>query len=278
VEETISAHSLTAAQANEIVAQAMMVEDQVTVVGVPEEFTPAPLPPDTSVELAGGFQDYMTGEVSMEAEVRELNGIDEEAIAKIADPGKSLLTILQRGVVSVGDTKATVEILDQLLAGDRELLLIAIRKVTFGNEVKLEGACPECLAPDQTFTIDLTEDVEIRRLEDPMDRSFTMDTKLGKVLVSLPTGRTQKKLLQNAEKTVPELDTILLKDCVNEINGMPIVDVKQVQALGISDRRKITNEIADRAPGPRLGDIKKMCTACEQEVPLPLTVADLFRL
>jgi uncharacterized protein (DUF952 family) len=264
------------AKANELIKQ--MMEEQVTVVGVPETYTPAPLPPDSSVELAAGFMDFSTGEVYMDAEVRELNGVDEEAVARVTDSGKSLLTILQRGVVSVGDKKATVEILDQLLAGDRELLLVAIRKATFGNEVKLEGSCPECLAPGQVFTIDLEEDLTVKRLDDPSDRNFIVETKSGPVLVSLPTGRTQKKLLQNSDKTLPELDTLLLRDCISEINGLPVMDVKQVQALGIADRRKITSEIADRAPGPRLGDIKKMCSACEQEVPIPLTVADLFRL
>lgn len=276
MEQTLSA-ATNPALANQIAKQVM--EEQQTVVGAPgEPLTPVPQPPDTSIELAAGLLEPFTGELTMSAEVRELNGNDEEALARITDAGKTLLAILQRGTVSIGDKKAS-EVLDDLLAGDRELLLVEIRKATFGKEVKLEGSCPSCGAPDQTFSVDLESDLPIKRLEDPVnDRRFLLECNAGVVTVDLPTGRTQAKLLQNAGKTLPELDSILLKDCVTSINGLPVMGVDQVKALGIGDRRKITDEIAKRAPGPQLSEIKKQCSACEQEVAIPLTIADLFRL
>jgi hypothetical protein len=112
------------------------------------------LPPDTSVTLPGGLLDPILGIVNT-AEVRELNGADEEAVAKVNDVPKSLMVILERGTVKIGDEKATKADLDALLAGDRETLLLAIRKVTFGSEIKLgPGECPEC-GEEQTFNIDL---------------------------------------------------------------------------------------------------------------------------
>ena len=53
-------------------------------------------PSDTVVTLPGGYL-TATGEIITEAEVRELNGSDEEAIARTANIGKAILTILHRG-------------------------------------------------------------------------------------------------------------------------------------------------------------------------------------
>lgn len=232
------------------------------------------LPPDTTVELPGGLFDPIDGTTNT-AEVRELNGADEEAIAKSSDMGKGLLTILERATVKIGDKKPTREDLDSLLAGDREMLLLAIRKVTFGNTVKLgPGACPEC-GEEQVFEVDLTKDVVVKKLEND-ERYFSVDCKIGEVKVGLPDGGTQKDIVNSTNKTAAELDTLLLKGCIATINGLPVMSVQQVRDLSITDRRKILNAISDRNPGPQLSEIKKNCQACGQEVPLPLTLADLF--
>jgi hypothetical protein len=87
-------------------------------------------PPSGEVKLLAGLYNSFTGELTDTAEVRELTGADEEAIAKITDYGRSLLAILERGTVKIGDKPATKEVLDKLLAGDRDYLLMKIRIVT----------------------------------------------------------------------------------------------------------------------------------------------------
>lgn len=277
MEQVINAES-NPQLANQLVNQAIATAAQAEASGGAQELKPAPLPPDTKVELLGGLFDPFTNTNETEAEIRELTGTDEEAIAKITDLGKSLLAILQRGVVSIGGTKATAEMLDDLLAGDRELLLLAIRKATFGSTVEVSGPCPHCNA-EQDFEIDLNADVTLKKLDDPVsDRQFIVTGKAGTFKVALPTGHAQKKLMLNAEKTTAELDTMLLRECVLAINEKPVIDVRQVLSLGIQDRRKLTTEIGERNPGPQLSEITKSCSSCGQEVPLPLTVADTFRL
>ena len=267
---TINA-STNPASANKAVADAMALAEQEAVVQVKKE--PLTLPSATEVELLGGFYDPFEG-TSMTAEIRELNGVDEEAISKIADTGKALLEILERGTVSIGSNPATKEVLDLLLAGDREMILLAIRKATFGSDIKLgPGACPKCNT-EQLFDIDLNTDVPLKKLEG--DREFTVSTSLGEVLVSLPNGATQKELVSGVSKTSAELDTILLRKCIISINDMPIMSADQVRKLSIKDRRKLVDEITTRNPGPQLSELKKPCASCGQEVPLPLTLADLF--
>lgn len=267
--ETISA-SNNPALANKLVAEATSAQE----VATPTPKVEVSLPPDTSVVLPGGLTDPFDGTINT-AEIRELTGSDEEIIARIGDPGKALLTILERATVKVGDKPADKETLDSLLAGDREALLLAIRIATFGPKVKVMPICTSC-GEEQTFEIDLSTDVETKTL-DESDRVFTLDCKIGKVTVGLPTGSAQKALVNATNKNAAELDTILLKSCIESINGMPVLNVQQIKDLSLKDRRDLIKAITDRNPGPQLSEIKKSCTSCEAEVPLPLTLADLFR-
>lgn len=258
------------ALANKLVAEALSEQE----VSAPAPVVKVQLPPDTQVDLPGGLFDPFEGAI-MTAEVRELTGADEEAISKINDAGKALLAILERATVKIGDKPADKDTLEALLAGDREMILLAIRKITFGSEVKLELNCPHC-GQYQLFEIDLNEDVEVKKLDGDETR-FEVNCNIGKVILSLPNGNTQKALVSSNDKTSAELDTVILKGCISSINDMPILNIQQIRNLSIKDRRELLTEISNRNPGPQLSEIKKECMSCGQEVPLPLTLADLFR-
>ncbi len=271
-ETTVSAEA-NPGLANQLAADAMALAQQ--------EKASAPLkadikaPSNTSVELAVGLDVPFEGLITT-AEIRELNGADEEAIAKLNDPAKALMMILERAVVKLGDKPTDKELLDALLAGDRELLLLAIRKATFGDEVNLEGnICKTCVEP-QKIEINLSEDVEIKKLNIE-EKEFTVSCKAGMVRVKLPTGYTQKALVSASNKTAAEMDSIVLKNCIVSINEKPLINPNDVLKLSIKDRRDILKEISERNPGPQLSEVKKSCPNCGQEVPLPLTLADLFQ-
>ncbi|MFZ9615381.1 MAG: hypothetical protein ACO3AG_01790 [Fluviibacter sp.] len=234
-------------------------------------------PPSDEVELIAGIYNAFTGEMTKTATIRELTGVDEEAFAKISDYGRVILAILQRGTVRIGSENASQELLDSLLTGDRELLTMKIRVATFGKDLELIGSCPHCES-EQTFSVDLEKDVEIVGMDEPTVRSFTVQCKVGEVEVEYPNGALQRKLIGSSDKTAAELDTILLKGCINSINGMPLVNPDDVKKLGILDRRTILMAINERNPGPNLAGVKKNCSSCGLEVPIPLTLADLFRL
>lgn len=233
-------------------------------------------PSDSEVTLRGG---YLTPEgVVTTAEVRELNGEDEEVVSKTGSTAKALNALLERGVVKIGTEDVTRDHLDTLLSGDRDALLIGIRCVTFGKELGVTVVCSNC-NQQQPVTIDLTTDVPYKTLKDPIkDRSWNVETKLGTVRVALPNGVVQKKLMDNIDKTAAEVNTILLSGCIVSVNDAPSIGARNALALGMSDRSKIIDEILDRNPGPRLGEVKKTCQACGEDIPLPLSLTDLFRI
>lgn len=235
-------------------------------------------PSNTDVLLPGGFI-ARDGSLVKYAEVRELNGVDEEAIAKTGTPGKALMAMLQRGLVSIGGEPATKEDLDKMLSGDRDAVLVGIRRVTFGDEIEFEFPCDNCKTNLQV-TVNLGTDVPYKVLEDPQeDRTFVYKSERnGDIKVSLPTGLVQRKLLENIDKSRPELNTILLSGCVDSIDGVGSLGASSVLKLGMKDREKLVNEIITRTPGPRLGEVKTTCEACGEDIPMPLSLADLFRL
>ena len=242
----------------------------------PEKVITSRAPSDTTVDLPGGYVSQ-DGTVVKTAEVRELNGSDEEAISKAGSKAKALGVLLQRGLVKVGTEDATKEMLDSLLSGDRDAILLGIRKVTFGDELKAMVHCYSC-NEDQETVVTLSEDVPVRSLDDLKGRSWVVETKRGPVAVGLPNGLVQKKLMDNADKTAAEINTLLLSGCVMSVNGSPSMGAHTVLSLGMTDRANIVDEIIENNPGPRLGEVKKACKACGEDMNLPLSLLDLFQL
>lgn len=234
-------------------------------------------PSESEVDLPGGYIDGNDNLVT-KAEVRELTGADEEAVAKAGSSGKAINVLLARGLVKLGNEEVTAQDLDALLAADRDAILLGIRRVTFGRTVKLNVKCFSC-STEQETEIDLVDDVPVSKLKDPVsDREWMMETKLGTVVVALPNGITQKRLMENFDKTSAEVNTLLLSGCIVSIDGSPSVGAVTALSLGMADRTKIIDEILKRNPGPRLGEVKKACQACGEFIDLPLSLLDLFRI
>jgi len=234
-------------------------------------------PSSGEVFLPGGFLKN-DGSLVKHAEIRELNGADEEAIAKAGSLAASIGTILSRGLVSLGGEKVKSTDLDQLLSGDRDAVLLAIRVATFGKNIQLNAVCQSCGKP-QLLDIDLEADVKVKEMDNPIaDRNFALKTKSGEVIMCLPNGLTQKKLMEASDKVTAELITIILAGCIMSVNGSPSMGRPTALALGILDREQLVSEVYDRSPGPRLGEVSKACEACGTDIPVSLGLADLFRL
>lgn len=234
-------------------------------------------PSDTVVTLPAGFIDPDGGVIST-VEVRELNGRDEEYISKATTVGRVLNAVLSRGAVKVGEMPVTEEILNKMLAGDRETVLLGIHRATFGNPLEVNGYCQTCSEP-KAVSIDLFEDIEIKTLKDPIaDRTFKVKGRDHEYTVVLPDGATQKELQANIDnKSLAELSTILLQHTVTEIDGEIVFSKTAVQNMGLVDRRKVSEQIALRNPGPVFKDIEADCPDCGKEVVVPISLGSLFQ-
>jgi hypothetical protein len=256
---------------NDLINQVLTATEQVE-----EQPVTITAPSDNLVDLPAG---YITpdGEVARTAEVRELNGLDEELINKAGSGVKAFNAILSRATVSIGGNPVNEKVLNSLLVGDREAILLGIWKATFGNEVELSGYCGGC-GEIKTASIDVSRDLEVKVLVDPIeDRTFKVQGRNKEFLVTLPNGLAQKEISEASDKTVAEQNTLLLKNTILEIDGQPVITKTQIQELGIADRNTITEEISKRIPGPQFQDIVLDCPDCEGKVVVPFSLGALFR-
>lgn len=274
MEQTLTAVA-DPARANAVVSAALSESQNAP--RVPE----APTPPDTIVELIAGLPDPETFETLKEAEVRELTGVDEEVLGRIPldKPERFFATILKQGVVRVGEQKATPELLDELLIGDRDLLLLAVRRVTWGEHVRNGVYCGKC---DEVYEylFSVTDDVPTKSL-DESERSFTVQISKGRtVQMHLPNGRTQSSLLSLGRDAanIGAINTALLVSCIDRIDDLIVAGAAPVQNLTVRDRAKLLEALNDRAFGPQLGEVSVLCQGCGDKIAAPLSLSTLFQI
>jgi hypothetical protein len=259
---------------------------QAAVAAALKEASPYPdveLPPDDLVELLGTV--IVNGEEVHTVRVRELTGVDEEALARAAQSlhlFHFIDTLLTRGTVAFGDEpeSSTPKLLKDVLAGDRDWILMGIRKATFGDGIEMEDwECPNCGGKsDLEFPV---SDVPVKKLES--ERDFDIELKNGRMArVRLATGADQAAMYADKSLTQPERDSIMLSRCIQTITdpdgtvhnfaGFP----RATRNLAIPDRHKLLRELGERQPGPRFGEMKFTHEACGEEVPLPIGIGHLF--
>lgn len=247
-------------------------------------------PPDGSVQLIAGYIDPATSTRWTSVEVRELRGRDEEAMARAMATGdlvRWIDAILRAGVMRIGEVEGEKELkeaLDSLLIGDRDLLVLQIRRMAYGDTIRLNVKCPFC---ENLFEVDysFSEDVPLKSFEiegvgDKTQRLFDIDLPSGGVAeIRLVDGKAQKIVYtpENAKKTDSELNTLLLTELLLSIDGKPVRGVGPVLDLTVKDRSHLLKWLAENQPGPQYGDVKQECPECVREFPLVVSLRDMFR-
>lgn len=251
------------------------------------EFPVITLPPDDLVNLPGGL--VKDGRLISTALVKELTGEDEEALSR-ASQSLNMFHFIDRllrlGVVRVGDEPESTkdDLLKELLIGDREKLILGIRKATYGEELDLEGwKCPLC--GNEADLSMMLDDIPETKLENPEEEIiFTVKLRKGsKAKVRLANGGDQIAIYdKKQELTQAERETVLLSRCVMTITDKNGQDMDMAafpsMALNMSmpDRHAILKELEKRQPGPKYDRIEYKCEACGKDVKIAVGIGDLF--
>lgn len=243
----------------------------------PQESEPKPMmepPADGQCKLPG---------LGYTVEVRELTGEDEEALAKVKSSyARWMSTLLERAVVSINGDPANGDAVERLLVGDRDYLLLEIRRVTWGPEIELPAVfCPLC--EEEFEAIVHVDDIPIKRLDSPDDATFTVDLREGRrAQVRLPNGTDQAALLDNEKWTPAERNTRLLQRCVIRLidasgNDLPVAGFpSMVRQMSVPDRSKVLREMDNRAPGAKYAEVTVKHDECGETTAVPIGTAALF--
>ena len=246
-----------------------------------EGSTPAPqsapvadyLPGDPKVRLPFGYRTE-EGEWIHEAEIVELNGFAEEALARPMPDGRRYAAILEHTVDKIGGKEVTREMLQRLSAGDRNLLLLAVRQLSYGPVKLVEYPCEHC-GELVDHEIDLLKDVPVKEPSEE-DRSWTVKLSKGAAVLRALDGAGQVALQDAGDKNGAELLTMALKETVDSINDWPVTGVDDLRRLTARDRRALNESLEAHSHGPMLDETRKACPNCGEVNLLPLTMSGLF--
>lgn len=241
-------------------------------------------PVSVLVELHQGIQDTETLEWHSIAEVRELNGADEEYLASLETKPTTtyvdyMSAMLKRTVVNIGgiSVAARPDVIDQLIVGDRETLFLAIVKCTYGYEREYEVVCPKCEGKNDVV-INLDEDFPIQIPDIDLHEHIKVKLKGGQeVSLRLPNGGDSSYVAKHAT-TVAAQNTLMLARCL-----IPSTSVLQgktpeewAKSLNIADRSKLIKAILSIKVGPNIGEVNVQCSHCGTNMPLNMTWMSLL--
>jgi hypothetical protein len=234
------------------------------------------------------FRGYFDGiRFHADARVKELTGADEEAIARMvgaSSPTQYMNAVLAYGVSQLGTTDMTtltaaerVGLIDTLLVGEKEMLFLAILRVTYGDQREVTVKCTMCDAMNEVY-FSITDDIPTKSLDDPQKPEYEFTLNNGDVITyRLVTGADQAEANRRPNISTPEENTIILSRVLLTRNGKDLVDpTKFVRNLGAGERRKWLRELTGKQPGPYFEEVKLPCATCGAESLFRPNWADLL--
>jgi hypothetical protein len=171
------------------------------------------------------------------AALRPLTGHEEEWVAQHPDaPSAQLVTgLLSACFLKLDDVAVEPGLVRQMLVGDRDFLILQLRRLSLGERFAAVLACPACAAKmDVEF---LAHDV----LVEPRPQSAAVYTwrseqrpaDLPAVRFRLPNGGDQEAV---AESPVDEAVELLLARCLLDDGGVPLTADERVALIAEMER------------------------------------------
>ena len=237
--------------------------------------------PDNDVELPNGY--FFGGVMHTKAEVKELNGADEEALARTKDFADFFDRMVALGTIRIGDAVLTdmsmtdrQGALQTLLVGERERLFLAIVQATYGDTKTFTFTCGQCNS-EQEVDVVFSEDFNVKPGDD-IRPSYTYTAGNGDLIeYRLVNGADQMAALHETGTNMAEQNTVVLSRCILKVNDGLVPDPKgYAQQMKIKDRRAILDSLVSHQPGVDL-EVKLNCVRCQNEQTIRFGWSDLFQ-
>ncbi|GAA2623965.1 T4 family baseplate hub assembly chaperone [Paractinoplanes durhamensis] len=202
------------------------------------------------VTLPGGWWDD-GGRLHRAAELGVLTGRDEEALTGVAAAAtpRAVTEVLARCLHRLGDLQPVPPaVVRELLVGDREWLLLQLRRATFGDLVRGDLMCPwpSC---GKRVTLEFSAgDVPVRTAPDPRPWYELPLPGSSVVRFRLPTGGDAEELGPLAVRDPGSAATLLLARCIGRIGEVADPGPEVVADLPADDRWRIESEMERLAP------------------------------
>ena len=246
--------------------------------GLSEKPTPPVMdhPVDLTVDLPVPIEHPTEGQLRR-AEVRELNGEDEEYFAKGRDDGAKITRLVARGTVSLDGVDVDEALISSMPIGNRDTLMLAIRRATYGDDLDLDLVCNACGA-ENGIIVDLVKEVDVKTAKTTATVEFRRG---GSAKIRWPNPDDESAIRLAAEKnknmTMAELNSMLIGRVLLEVNGQDAFGEQTAKQLKMPDRRDIVDFLAEEQPGPLFDKIEHECVECGRKSPVKIGYDELFR-
>lgn len=240
-------------------------------------------------DLLAGYVDE-NKVVHKEFEITEITGVEEEAISKPEikqNAGKLVRTLIELCCFRIGTlTRAEMgvfkwrELINKLSVADQDIILLRIREISLGEELKINNQCPHCKAKMETSLT--TEELEItpfnglREIDFELPKGFKDKDgnihKTGKL--RMPTGLDREILDPIARKNMGQANTMLLTRCITELDGQPIYD-DLIKGLSLKDRKYLFSLMDENKYGVVM-TTDTTCPTCGEEFKASLNIVNFI--
>ena len=220
------------------------------------------------------------GQVHRTVVLRKMTGREEAILADRRyqrNGGKLVTELLSSCLVRLGDVEPGQQsaAVARMYSADRNFLLLKLRSITFGSELRASYTCPSC-----SEVLKMGEDLDslpVRALADGesaehivveledgyVDRDGSVHTAL---ILRLPTGADEEAVAQVMRQNASEGKNSLLARCMKSLGDLPrhrieAIGPKILAELTMTDRRLIDRALNQAAPGVDL--VRKLeCPQC----------------
>ena len=218
---------------------------------------------------------------SRSARLRPLQGTDEEAVREIAQvllPVERITMLLLRCLVNLGE-KSVIDFDDvrSLTAGDRDALLLHLRRLTYGNEIQSILTCPQSVCGEKMDLGLSISDVLVapdKNAKATHETAINMNGSTYDVKFRLPTGADQEAVAKLAHRDPHTASELLLQQCIDEIrkNGTKIEFENNLPVALVESLSKRMAELDPQAE--ILLDVT--CPSCKQNFLANFDIGDYF--
>lgn len=237
-----------------------------------------------------GYKDE-NGVIHTEFEYREMNGTDEEAIAKpkVKSSGSMITRVLlERCILRIGTIEKSsvkpsewTDIIQSLAIGDQDFAMLKIRELSLGEEFEVTHKCPTCKTKiNSVFTLDELPLVPYNGLEEvefELPRGYKdKDGKIHKTGVMRHATGLDREVLDKMVSQNPSMaNTLLLARCIKSLGTAPITD-DLLRNLSMKDRNYLFALIRDISFGYDVSDFEIECPNCERELNISFNQTDFL--
>jgi hypothetical protein len=246
----------------------------------------------TIVTLPGGF--WLEGQCYRDAELRPVTGRDEAFLLDVADallPAQWTTAILARCLVRLGPLRpVTLDGVRALTVGDREALLLHLRRLTLGDRLQGVLSCPQ---PRCGKKMDLN--LKVSNLLVPpqpnpqakYEATLTANETTYWVQFRLPTGADQEAVADLAQQDLEAAAQQVLSRCIAQVKAKEATASHPVHQQGMEQTSEVPETIpaiaqqlpllmAEHDPQAEL-QLQLLCPECGQPLTTTFDTATYFR-